>query len=100
KIQEMEKKIEAFTQLSKPVAPDNAIGRLTRMEALNSKGINEASLAGARDALRALEDALARVDDPDFGYCRHCEEPIAPKRLRIMPETPFCTACAQKLQGG
>ena len=27
--------IESFTETSKPVAPDNAIGRLTRMEAIS-----------------------------------------------------------------
>jgi hypothetical protein len=36
--------IISFTLTSKPVAPDNAIGRFTRMETINSQGINEASL--------------------------------------------------------
>ena len=40
--------IESFTETSKPVAPDNAIGRLTRMEAISSKGITEASLNSSK----------------------------------------------------
>jgi hypothetical protein len=26
------------------------------------------------------------IDDPDFGYCITCDEPIGYKRLMIMPE--------------
>ncbi|MED5354137.1 MAG: hypothetical protein VX429_06930, partial [Nitrospinota bacterium] len=36
--------IDSFSKMSKPVSPDNAIGRLTRMEAISSQGISEASL--------------------------------------------------------
>ena len=61
--------IESFTLTSKPVAPDNAIGRLTRMEAISSQGISEASLNSAQVKLVKLEKALSKVDLPDFGIC-------------------------------
>ena len=32
--------IDAYKGLTQPIAPDDAIGRLTRMEAINSKSIN------------------------------------------------------------
>ena len=54
--------IAAFGLLTKPISPDNAIGRLTRMEAINSKSINEAALKKARDTQSKLERALARID--------------------------------------
>ena len=47
--------IESFTETSKPVAPDNAIGRLTRMEAISSQGISEASLNSSKSKLVKLE---------------------------------------------
>ncbi|UCE72496.1 MAG: hypothetical protein JSU99_04080 [Nitrospiraceae bacterium] len=34
--------IQSLEESSKPVSPDNAIGRLTRMEAINAKSIHEA----------------------------------------------------------
>jgi DnaK suppressor protein len=97
KIHTMEKKVATYRDLSKPVLPDNAIGRLTRMEAINSRGINEASLAKAKQTLKDLKKSLGFIGDPDFGYCRHCEEPISYKRLLIIPETTFCVSCAEKI---
>lgn len=97
KINDSKKNIETFKSLSKPVAPDNAIGRITRMEAINSKSINEASLAAAKQTLKRLEKSLKLITDPDFGYCKNCEEQIPFKRLLIMPEALFCVACAEKI---
>jgi len=96
KIDVLEQDIQTFKKISKPVSPDNAIGRITRMEAIGSKSINEASLENLKQTLRALEQTLAHIDDADFGSCHHCEEPIPFKRLLIMPETQFCVDCSDK----
>ena len=88
--------IDAYKGLTQPIAPDDAIGRLTRMEAINSKSINEAALGRARNKLSRLEQTLRKVDDPDFGWCRECEEPIPFARLMAMPESDLCVACAEK----
>ncbi|KPA12170.1 Transcriptional regulator, TraR/DksA family [Candidatus Magnetomorum sp. HK-1] len=91
--------IKAFQKLTRPISPDNAIGRLTRMEAINSKSINEAALQKARQTLAKLEYALTRIKDPEFGLCRECEETIPFARLKIMPETDICVQCAEQLYG-
>ena len=96
-IEALKKNIETFKKLSQPVSPDNAIGRITRMEAINSKAINEASLAKSNRTLNQLIKALKKIDNPDFGYCINCEEPIPYKRLLIMPQAPFCVSCAGKM---
>ena len=44
KIEDLKENIKSYQVLTQPVVPDNAIGRLTRMEAINSKSINEAAL--------------------------------------------------------
>lgn len=88
--------IVAFKASSAPVAPDNAIGRLTRMEAINSKSINEAALRKARRTRTLLEKALRAIDSEDFGLCRDCEEPIAFARLMAMPEAALCVTCAAR----
>ncbi len=88
--------IAAFRASSAPVAPDNAIGRLTRMEAINSQNINEAALRKALATRSLLETALRSIDTDDFGLCQACEEPIAVARLMVMPETTLCVACASR----
>ena len=78
-----------------PIAPDNAIGRLSRMEAMSSRGISEAKLRDARGRLIMLENAMRKIDDPEFGNCRECGDPIQIARLKFLPETPLCVECAE-----
>jgi DnaK suppressor protein len=99
KLKATKKDISSYELLTKPISPDNAIGRLTRMEAINSKSINEAALKKAKDTLLKLELALAKINNPDFGLCRECEEPIPFARLTILPETDLCVRCAENISG-
>ncbi|MFO7606191.1 MAG: TraR/DksA C4-type zinc finger protein [Desulfurivibrionaceae bacterium] len=79
---------------SGPVAPNNAIGRLSRMDAISSRGINEAKLGDAKSRLVLLDYALTRIDHPDFGLCTSCGDSISLARLQFMPESRFCVDCA------
>ena len=88
--------IESFTETSKPVAPDNAIGRLTRMEAISSQGISEASLNSSKAKLVKLEKALEKINLPEFGVCARCSMSIAQGRILLMPESTLCVSCAEK----
>ena len=99
KIRVLKKDVVSYKELTRPVAPDNAIGRLTRMEAISSKSIHEAALREAEHTLSRLERALNMIDDPDFGLCVECEEPIPNKRLLIVPESLLCVQCAEKTGG-
>ncbi len=99
KMKAVKEDIASYKLLTKPIAPDNAIGRLTRMEAISSKSINEAALNKAENTLSKLERALAKIDNPDFGLCRECEEPIPSARLMVLPETDLCVQCAENMSG-
>lgn len=77
-------------------SPDRSIGRLSRLEALNDEGVRNLRIDQHRRRLRALEAALQRVDDPDFGLCVECEEPIPERRLLLVPESRVCVACAEE----
>ena len=81
--------------MSKPIAPDNAIGRLTRMEAINAKSINDANIRTAKIRLMNLEKALERINDPDFGICQICKKQIPLKRLMLVPESNACVQCLE-----
>ena len=88
--------IESFTETAKPVAPDNAIGRLTRMEAIGSQAISEASLKSSKVKLALLEKALDKIDLPEFGICIRCANSIPQGRIMLMPESVMCVTCAEK----
>ena len=88
--------IESFTETSKPVAPDNAIGRLTRMEAISSQGISASSLNSSKVKLEKLEKALGKIDLPEFGVCVRCANSIPQGRIMLMPESEVCVNCAEK----
>jgi DnaK suppressor protein len=52
--------------------------------------------AGRRAALvQRLRAALRRLDDPEFGVCTECGEPIGLARLRIDPALVRCADCTR-----
>jgi len=88
--------IPRLAEQVKPVAPDNAIGRVSRMDTIVNQSVAEAQLSKARVRLARLEEAMKRVDeDEEFGLCLDCGEPIPMARLKAMPETSYCVDCAE-----
>jgi DnaK suppressor protein len=75
-IESQKQQIESLLKSVKPIAPDNSIGRLTRMEAIGSKGVSEASLSFAQRKLARLETALNKIGNPEFGVCIRCSSQI------------------------
>jgi DnaK suppressor protein len=86
--------IISLKEHSGPVEPDNAIGRISRMDAIGARKISEAKLGDARSRLVLLDHALGLIDDPAFGLCINCGDPIALARLQFMPEARVCIDCA------
>ena len=50
------------------------------------------------DELRAVEDAIDRIDADDYGICASCEDPIEIKRLEAVPWARFCRACQEEME--
>ena len=46
--------------------------------------------------LRAIDAALRRIDEGEYGFCAKCGADIRAERLDLMPWTPFCSACANQ----
>lgn len=93
-ISETAKDISELEELTKPISPENAIGRVSRMDAINNKSINEAALIQARTKLDKLKFALDKCAEPEFGSCKRCKKNIPMGRLLLMPESFFCVQCA------
>lgn len=71
-----------------------AVGRLSRMDAMQQQAMAQATRA-RRDAERKrLLGALARVASGDFGRCEDCGEEIPSGRLRLHPGVTRCVSCA------
>mgnify|MGYP002636648209 CR=1 FL=1 len=90
-----EKKVAEYKELTKPVEPENAIGRISRMDAINNKSVIEAALRKSKEKLEKLKIALSKIDDKDFGLCARCHKPIPLGRILIMPQAQKCVACSQ-----
>ncbi|WP_223032230.1 MULTISPECIES: TraR/DksA family transcriptional regulator [Hanstruepera] len=94
-IAKTEKAIVGYKELTKPISPNNAIGRVSRMDAINNRSVNEASLRQAETKLTNLKRALSKVEDDDFGICLKCQNPIPVGRILIRPESFLCVNCAR-----
>jgi DnaK suppressor protein len=90
-----EQKISEYKELTKPVEPENAIGRISRMDAINNKSVIEAALRKSKEKLEKLKIALSKINDDDFGLCMRCHKPIPLGRILIMPQAQNCVACSQ-----
>jgi len=99
-IAHLKEQIRNLEEKTQPIAPDCSLGRLTRVEAMNEKAVNDKILDESRIKLKRLQSALSRVDREDFGICVDCEEDIALGRLMIRPESVRCVVCAAEFQRG
>ena len=90
-----EQLISELIESTKPISPDDAIGRVTRMDAINNKSVAEASLRQAEVKLKSLERVIFQFDSEDFGICLRCRGEIPIGRILIRPESLLCVNCAQ-----
>lgn len=81
---------EATVELDQQV-----IGRLSRMDALQSQAMAKAGAARRRIERQRLNSALSRLKDDEYGYCEDCGEDIAPARLELDPAAAKCISCAR-----
>lgn len=93
-IQASEEEITELIELTKPVSLDASIGRLSRMDAINNKAINEKALRDKKQTLKKLERALDRSKKGEIGTCITCGDEIPIGRLKFMPYTTKCVNCA------
>jgi DnaK suppressor protein len=46
--------------------------------------------------LRAIEEALGRINQHGYGVCESCKKPIAKVRLEVVPWTRHCRDCKER----
>lgn len=49
--------------------------------------------------MRAIEEALVRIEQGNFGVCKECGQPISKARLEAVPWTRQCRECKERAGG-
>jgi len=96
---ELSHSLEGLKEMSRPIAPDDAIGRLSRMDAMQQQKMAQAQRASVEGRLRLIAGALEAIQRDEYGMCRVCEEFIGLERLEARPESMICVLC-QASRGG
>ena len=94
-IHKTENSISDYKEMTKPIAPDDAIGRVSRMDAINNKSVAEAALRKAEEKLKKLKYVQSQIGKEDFGICVKCGNSIPIGRIMLMPQSSYCVRCAQ-----
>lgn len=68
----------------------------TKLKILKEGG--EQALSHSQNDITRIDFALKRIADDQYGICTNCGCMIAPNRLKVIPETPFCTPCAKETE--
>jgi DnaK suppressor protein len=91
----LERSISANGSAARPRdLEQDTVGRLSRIEALQSQGLTATLAAREKAQLEQIVAALRRLEDGSYGVCNGCGALIPVERLMVFPETMACSACA------
>lgn len=98
---ELEAALDGSAEAARPVELDQpALGRVSRIDAIQQQKMLEASRAAQRVRLDRVRAALRRCDAGEYGACLACGEEIDPARLRARPESSLCIECQRERERG
>ncbi|PKM44918.1 MAG: conjugal transfer protein TraR [Gammaproteobacteria bacterium HGW-Gammaproteobacteria-1] len=72
-----------------------AIGRLSRMDAMQAQQMAQETERRRHLQLQKIEGALRRIEADEFGFCYVCGNEIDARRLQADPTITRCLKCAQ-----
>ena len=76
------------------ISPDAAIGRLSRIDAMQQQEMAKAGVRRHQQRIVALQETLRLMDDGTYGICARCKEDIEYDRLETAPEVKLCAKCS------
>ena len=95
-LQAVEKEIAENAAWSAPVELDQqSVGRVSRIDAMQMQAMSQAVQRRRLTRRVAVQRALKRIEEGEFGYCAECGEPIAVGRLELDPAFAACIRCAR-----
>lgn len=93
---DLETDLSESSSADESIGPDDAIGRLTRMEAIQAQAVGQEGRRRQEQRLQRVRRALERVASGDYGTCVKCGRQIPGGRLEVMPESLLCVSCAAR----
>lgn len=92
---EIEEGLESNTQETEVVQLDTAIGRLSRMDAMQNQQMALELKRRQEARLQRVKNALKNIDRGKYGVCGKCRQPIDESRLEVQPDAVMCIRCAK-----
>lgn len=93
-IKKTERSIQEYKELTKPIVPDCAIGRISRMDAIVNQNVSKTALRKAENKMKNLIYAQNNIHKEGFGICSHCGQDIPMGRILLVPHSRYCVKCA------
>ncbi len=91
---QLQELVQQAGQHSGPVELDQqAIGRLSRLDAIQQQQMMQAEIRQAKVSLTKVDAALVRLAEGEYGECLECGNAIAEARLALRPEASLCIQC-------
>jgi DnaK suppressor protein len=78
------------------VLDQTSVGRLSRMDAMQTQQMALESARRRQSQLIKIEGALQRIASGKYGYCFICGEEINASRLSFDPSNTRCMVCSEK----
>lgn len=94
-IRRLERSMDLSEEHARPVVLDQtAVGRLSRMDSLQSQAMAQGLRDREAARYAALVQAVERLEEGSYGTCSECGGEIAYGRLLVIPEADTCGGCS------
>jgi len=87
--------IADYKDMTLPEGLDDAVGRVSRMDAINNKSVTQAALRQAEEKLKKFNYVYSQIGKSGFGECARCGNLIPIGRIILMPQSIHCVNCAR-----
>jgi DnaK suppressor protein len=91
---ELQDDLDANPDDASTVELDTSIGRLARMDAMQSQQMALELKRRTEQRIQRIERALTLISIGTYGTCGKCHEPISQERLDYQPDAVMCVRCA------
>ena len=71
---------------------------LDQVQSMNSRDEAATMIARLSRILSEVDRSLDAIAEGTYGVCVGCDEPISPKRLRVIPWASHCVSCQEELE--
>jgi len=91
---------DEIVSIEKALYPERGEGPSDKVAHLNFKLDQSIHIQRHEEAvkrLNRLKHAYLKIDTPEYGICKECEEEIPPERLLLLPESMHCVGCMNAL---